>query len=73
MATFRDVTEKKKLAKIEKANKLLHMLTSSVTHEMVTPLKCMISFAAIILKELQNSPKRKEAELIMTTAKLLLS
>jgi K+-sensing histidine kinase KdpD len=49
------------------------MLTSSVTHEMVTPLKCMISFAAIVLKELQNSPKRKEAELIMTTAKLLLS
>ena len=73
VATFRDVTEKKKLAKTEAANKLLHMLASSVTHEMVTPLKCMISFAATVQKELKNSPKREEADLIVTTAKLLLS
>jgi K+-sensing histidine kinase KdpD len=73
VATFRDVTEKKQLGLMKETNKLLHMLTSSVTHEMVTPLKCMISFAAIVLKELQNSSKRKEAELIITTAKLLLS
>jgi hypothetical protein len=33
----------------------------------------MISFAASILKELKHSPKKHEAELIFTTAKLLLS
>ena len=71
--TFRDVTEVKKAAKIQAANKLLSLLTSTVTHEMVTPLKCMISFATSVLKELQNSPKKHEAELILTTAKLLLS
>jgi len=73
VATFRNVTERKKLAKIEASNKLLHMLTSSVTHEMLTPLKCMISFAAVIIKELKNSPRLQEAKLLMTTAKLLLS
>lgn len=73
VATFRDVTDKSKLAKIEADNKLLHMLTSSVTHEMVTPLKCMVSFSEIVVKALANSPKKYEAELIMTTSKLLLS
>jgi len=61
------------LAKIEADNKLLHMLTSSVTHEMVTPLKCMVSFSETVLKELENSPKKHEAELIVVTSKLMLS
>lgn len=45
VATFRDVTESKKLAKAEASSKLNSLFTSSVTHELVTPLKCMISFA----------------------------
>jgi K+-sensing histidine kinase KdpD len=49
------------------------MLTSSVTHEMVTPLKCMITFETTLMNELKNSPKKNEAKLIFTTAKLLLS
>ena len=71
--TFRDITEVKKAAKIQAANKLLGMLTSSVTHEMVTPLKCMITFETTLMNELKNSPKKNEAKLIFTTAKLLLS
>jgi light-regulated signal transduction histidine kinase (bacteriophytochrome) len=73
VATFRDVTELKKLAKIEADNKLLQLLTSSVTHEMVTPLKCIVNFSESLVKELRNSPKKHEAELIMTTSKLLLA
>jgi hypothetical protein len=45
VATFRDVTRSKQLVKVEKDNKLLHLLSSSVTHEMVTPLKVMINLA----------------------------
>lgn len=52
---------------------MLHLLNSSVTHEMVTPLKCIVSFAKSILKELEHSPKRHEAELIISTTKLILS
>lgn len=73
VATFRDVTELKKIAKIEADNKLLQLLTSSVTHEMVTPLKCIVNFSESLVKELRNSPKKHEAELIMTTSKLLLA
>jgi hypothetical protein len=40
---------------------------------MVTPLKCMVSFAETVVKALANSPKRYEAKLILTTSKLLLS
>jgi signal transduction histidine kinase len=51
---------------------MLSMLTSSVTHEMITPLKCIIQFGTTLLKS--SDPKVvKEAELIVSTAKLLLS
>ena len=73
VATFRDITNLKKLAKIEAENKLLQLLSSSVTHEMVTPLKCIINFSESLIKELRNSPKKTEAELILTTSILLLA
>ena len=40
MIQMRDITEIKKLAKLSAQNKMLTMFTSSVTHEMITPLKC---------------------------------
>jgi K+-sensing histidine kinase KdpD len=73
VATFRDVTELKNIAKMQADNKLLQLLTSSVTHEMVTPLKCIVNFSESLVKELRKSPKKYEAELIVTTSKLLLS
>ena len=57
VATFRDITRSKQLVKVEKDNKLLHMLSSSVTHEMVTPLKVMINLASIVHKELKDKPR----------------
>ena len=45
VATFRDITEQLELAKIEEDNRLLQMLTSSVTHEMVTLLKCVVELS----------------------------
>ena len=51
---------------------MLSLLTSTVTHEMITPLKCVIQFGETLLKS--KDPKvSKEAELIVSTAKLLLS
>ena len=40
---------------------------------MVTPLKCIIDFSESLIKELYDSPKLIEAELINTTSKLLLA
>ena len=73
VATFRETTESKRLARSEANTRMVQLLSSSVTHEMVTPLKCIISFATSLQKELKHSPKCKEAELIYVTAKLLLS
>ena len=48
VATFTDVTESKTLARVEQQNSLLTMLQSSVTHEMMTPLRCIVNFAQIL-------------------------
>ena len=70
--TIRDITEIKRFAKVSADNKMLSLLNSSVTHEMITPLKCVIQFGTTLLKS--KDPKVvKEAELIVSTAKLLLS
>jgi hypothetical protein len=47
---IRDVTALKQLAKAEEDNRLTQLLTASVSHELITPLKCIGSFA----KELQT-------------------
>jgi hypothetical protein len=43
--TVRDITEIDKLAKLSAENKMLGLLNSSVSHEMITPLKCIIEFS----------------------------
>ena len=70
---FRDISDISNLARVSAENKMLSLLTSSVTHEMLTPLKCIIEFAHMLIKELQNSPLRRIAELVLSTSKLLLS
>lgn len=42
LVTMRDITEVRKFSKISENNKVLTLLTSSVTHEMITPLKCIV-------------------------------
>lgn len=73
VATFIDETESKTLAQVEQQNSLLSLFHSSVSHEMVTPLKCIISFAKTLEKELTFSPRHKDAQMIQLTANLLLS
>ena len=70
--TIRDISEINNFAKVSAENKMLSLLTSSVTHEMITPLKCVIQFGTTLLKSKDPSVV-KEAELIVSTAKLLLS
>lgn len=72
MLTIRDISEINNFAKVSAQNKMLSLLTSSVTHEMITPLKCVIQFGMTLLKSKDPSVV-KEAELIVSTAKLLLS
>jgi len=45
------------MAKIEAENNYLQFLNSNVSHEMITPLKCIISFTKSVIEELKDSPK----------------
>jgi len=50
------------------------MLQASVSHELVTPIKCIGSFAKELAYLLQgNSQVKQKAELIESTSKILLS
>ena len=73
VATFYDLTESKQLTKVEHSNRVLSLLTASVTHEMVTPLKCIMSFAKSLEDHLKHDDKKEDAQLIYITARLLLS
>lgn len=52
---------------------MLTLLTSSVTHELITPLKCIIQFTLSVLQRTNDPEKRKDLELVLLTAQLLLS
>ena len=52
---------------------MVTLMASSVTHEMLTPLKCIISFAKSLTSQLKHyESQRKAVELISVTANLIL-
>lgn len=52
---------------------MLTLLTSSVTHELITPLKCIIQLTLSVLQRTNDPVKRKDLELVLMTSQLLLS
>jgi signal transduction histidine kinase len=73
VATFCDVTESQKAAQAEANVRMVEFMTSSITHETITPLKCIVSFSQKLQKVLKHSDARRDAEYIYITAKLILS
>ena len=53
--TIRDISAQQNLERAEQKNNLLHLLTSSVSHELMTPIKCIITFATELLSSIKNS------------------
>lgn len=49
---FRDVTESQNLAKIQSEAKMVGLYTSTISHEMLIPLKNMIQASSFIETEL---------------------
>ena len=45
MLTIRDVSKILKADKMEQENEFYQTLTATVTHEMMTPINCIITFA----------------------------
>ena len=73
VATFCDVTESQKAAQAEANVRMIELMTSSITHETITPLKCIVSFSQSLQRELKHSDARRDAEYIYITVKLILS
>jgi len=46
--TIRDISKIDEIAKLQAENKMVNMYTSSVTHEMLTPLKCIIELGNVL-------------------------
>jgi hypothetical protein len=49
MLTIRDLTKLLSVEKIESENRFFNTLTATVTHEMMTPLNCIITFGRSLL------------------------
>lgn len=51
---IRDITAFKKLNKAENKNRVTGLLTASVSHELLTPLKCISSFGKELMVLISN-------------------
>jgi len=67
MLTIRDVDKLLNVKKIESENKFFNTLTSTVSHEMMTPLNCIITFSRSLL----NTNYHVKAKAIANIAQLM--
>lgn len=68
-----DITAYRKMQAVENEHKLLSLLTASVSHEMLTPIKCIVQMTKSLSENLKNGEFKYEAKLILSTTKLLMS
>jgi signal transduction histidine kinase len=70
---IRDITALKRLTKVENKNKATSLMTASVSHELLTPLKCISSFGKELMTLITSTKVRYKAELIVSTTNLVIS
>jgi len=66
-----DITKFKRLAYVEYQNMQMKLRQSTVSHELVTPLKCIANFAFELLDKLEDPELIKKAKLIKNTSILV--
>jgi hypothetical protein len=72
--TCKDISKIKEAAKLAADNKLLQLMSSSVSHEMITPIKCIITMVQSLTIALKNNPELiYKTDLITTTSLMLLN
>jgi signal transduction histidine kinase len=70
--TIRDVSKIKQIAQLSDENETLSLLTSSVSHELITPIKCIIAFGEEAKRESESPFVTTQCDLIIDTAGILL-
>ena len=70
----RDISWIQDNASLKADNKMLNVMTSTISHEMVTPLKCMISLTDLVQKnQKKDSADAKNLNIVRNTAEILLN
>ena len=60
-------------SKMSAENKMLTMMYSSVSNELITPLRCIEQISKKMVSKRVNEEQTFDAELIMSTANMLLT
>jgi len=71
--TIKDISAQINVKEQERKINLLNLLTSSVSHELMTPIRCINSFATDLMYDLRDAKSRSKAQSIFSTGKLLLA
>ena len=73
MLICRDVSNITENAKLVADNKLLNVLSSSVHHEMITPIKCTLQIMNKIEKKCKHKETLFDIRLVQNTSTLLMN
>lgn len=71
--TLRDISKIQQLTQLKSENEMLGLLSSSVSHEMLTPLKCIISVAYRVKGLFHDAKSKEMVETIISAAGLTLN
>lgn len=72
--TMRDITMWKNNAKLSEKNKVLNLMSSSVSHEMLTPLKCIVSIVDLLRKKKYSDVSiTNNLEIVANTTHIVLN
>lgn len=71
--TIKDVSEAQDLKKVQQKNTLLNLLTSTMSHELLTPISCMIELSTKMEANSCEGSTISTSTLIKNTGKLVLS
>ena len=69
----RDISKMRVNAKLSAENKMLTMMSSSISHELLNPLRCIEQISKNMINKNVNKEWKFDAELIMSTANMLLT
>jgi len=73
MLTFRNITQIKENARLNADNKMLQLMSSAVSHEMITPIKCILAMTEDLPAAQSSGDIKRSADLIIVTAQMLLN
>jgi hypothetical protein len=68
---FIDVTHIRKMIQLEYQNMKIQLRESSVTHELIAPLRCIINLSDSLIGKCATPDETKIPRLIFNTAKLI--